>query len=193
MSALISQKNKGYIDTSAYIKHDKYGWKSVDRSELPEFIAQGWQELINPSWLYHKEHGPDIFCSTELEEVTHRGWVDSPAKLYEVNDEPKTEEALVSYADEEVKAANDAAKILLSGAGLNQKALMRALDIDDKKAKQRERFKPVYDTIFKVHSQKIKRLGMSWFWKEPPTPAKGKIRGKVKDAFPNPLVASLSK
>lgn len=40
-----------------------------------------------PCWMYHKKHGARLFNTKEELEEAGSGWVDSPAKIKEINED----------------------------------------------------------------------------------------------------------
>lgn len=165
---LIKQE-KNPTPPPVYVKHDKYGYKVVEAKELVNCIAVGWRKLVNPTWLYHKTAGSDIFCETEVEELLERGWVESPADLNPIIDVEAEEEIAksIDLSSEEMLLVNTVAKSLLADEGLNKASLMRALGKKHKNTTQRNRFEPIYKAVINYHADSIKMQGRDWFWKKP--------------------------
>lgn len=158
--------NQGSDDAyvSIHIKHPISGVKIIDMIELADYLTKGYVKLESPTVMYHAISGHDIFDESELVELEKDGWVDSPAKLI-LDVVPSGINSKLDLSSENEEEVDQAAQELLAGEGLNQAALMRALDFDPSKTTQRNQFKPVYLAVFAKYLPKIKKQGYDYFWK----------------------------
>ena len=145
------------------IKHKISGIQYVSAMQLPSYLATGWKVINTPTYRYHQIHPPEIFDASEVDELAKKGWVDSPAKLQPTIIEDITP-AGIDWEDPSIILIENEAKALLSGDGLNQAALMRQLDMDPTKTKQRNDIKPVYQAILAKYVSHIARKINDYFW-----------------------------
>lgn len=151
---MIKQTANSYPEPK-HMRHPVHGHLYVQPEDVTKQEELGYSKLIDPGWLYHK-NCPDgeIFCSTAVEKLAGKGWVDTPAKI----------NAPAVAPDEIMEAVCTIAEKLLDGGKFSQAALMRELGMNSSNSTKRIAFKPTYDKVFSEYQSRIKKIGPTWFW-----------------------------
>jgi len=160
--ALINQRDNA--PPTIYVKHPVSGIQVIEIPELAQYLAVGYRQLPDPSWFYHQIQEAEIFDRSEAEELAKKGWVDSPAKLTPVVAVPEPIQKSIDWDDPKVVEIDEAACALLAGEGLNQAALMRSLNLDPKKTKQRNEIKPYFQAVLAKYVARIYKQQNDYFW-----------------------------